>query len=149
MEVDSLSQFLHIPISTAQLGTGELLPRIATITRDKTNLLQAAKGEKRTRKKNTADGRKVEVQINRFTRNRSEAQRKSFVMSKQALNNDDLKDLNRASLAGSRGPSAFADAEQLLPSQQESFGTKTKQTIFPHYDAAEVNKMAEMAKSFK
>ena len=93
-----------------------MLPRIATISRDKTNLLQAAKGEKRIRKKNTADARKVEVQINRFTRNRTEAQRKSFVTSKQTLNNDDLKELNKASLVGSRVPSVFADVEYLLPS---------------------------------
>ena len=126
-----------------------MLPRIATISRDKTNLLQAAKGEKRIRKKNTADARKVEVQINRFTRNRSEAQRKSFAPNKKALNNDDLKELNKASLVGSRVPSVLADAEYLMPSQQESFGAKTKQTIFPQYDATEVNKMAEMAKSFK
>ena len=60
------------------------------VSRYNANLLNGAKGnEKRIKKKNTAPDARVTVQINRFTRNKSEANT-ILLKKKSTLNNDDL-----------------------------------------------------------
>lgn len=60
------------------------------VSRYNSNLLNASKGnEKRIKKKSTAPDARVTVQINRFTRNKSEANT-ILLKKKSTLNNDDL-----------------------------------------------------------
>lgn len=60
------------------------------VSRYNANLLNGAKGnEKRIKKKSTAPDARVTVQINRFTRNKSEANT-ILLKKKSTLNNDDL-----------------------------------------------------------
>ena len=60
------------------------------VSRYNANLLNEAKGnEKRIKKKSTAPDARVTVQINRFTRNKSEANT-ILLKKKSTLNNDDL-----------------------------------------------------------